>query len=78
MTKPTIGFIGLGAMGAPMAERLLDAGFPVVSCAHRKREAIERLAAKGLEEMEGPRQVGARADLLLTIVWDEAQNDRVL
>jgi 3-hydroxyisobutyrate dehydrogenase-like beta-hydroxyacid dehydrogenase len=25
----TIAFIGCGAMGAPMAERLIDGGFPV-------------------------------------------------
>ncbi len=74
----TIGFIGLGAMGAPMAERLVERGFPVVSCAHRRREAIERLAPKGLEEVADPHDVGARSDLLITIVFDEAQTDAVL
>ena len=37
-------------MGEPMAERLMDAGFTVTSCANRSRDAIERLAAKGLIE----------------------------
>ena len=29
-TKPTIGFIGLGNMGAPMAQRLVEAGYEVI------------------------------------------------
>ena len=37
MTSRTIGFIGLGAMGAPMVERLLDANFSVVTCVNRNR-----------------------------------------
>ena len=42
-TSKRIAFIGLGAMGEPMAQRLMDAGFTVTSCANRSREAIERL-----------------------------------
>ena len=41
MAKPQIGFIGLGAMGAPMAGRLLDAGFKVTSSVNKNREALE-------------------------------------
>lgn len=78
MQRPTIGFIGLGAMGEPMATRLLDAGFRVVSSINRSRDAIERLAGKGIEELGTPRDVGERADILMTIVWDEEQTDRVL
>jgi 2-hydroxy-3-oxopropionate reductase len=37
--KETIGFIGLGAMGVPMSQRLLEAGYPVVVYDVRK-EAI--------------------------------------
>ena len=78
MSKPTIGFIGLGAMGEPMAAHLLAGGFRVLSCANRSREAIERLAAEGLEERDGPASVGAEADVLMTIVFDEPQTDQVL
>lgn len=78
MPRPTIGFIGLGAMGEPMAARLLDAGFRVVSSVNRSRDAIERLAPKGIEEHGTPGEVGENADILMTIVWDEEQTDRVL
>lgn len=42
------------------------------------RDAIERLAGKGIEELGTPRDVGEHADILMTIVWDEEQTDRVL
>ena len=37
MSEPTIGCVGLGAMGEPMVARLLDAGFRVVSNVNRSR-----------------------------------------
>ena len=61
-----------------MAERLVERGIPVVSCAHRNREAIETLAAKGLEEVANPAEVGARSNLLAVLVFDEAQVEAVL
>ena len=51
MDKPTIGFIGVGAMGEPMVARLLNAGFRVVSYVNQSREAIERLLPQGLVEV---------------------------
>ena len=78
VTRQTIGFIGLGDMGQPMAARLLGAGFPVVSHAHRRREAIETLKRLGLEEVANAHAVGDRADIVMTVVTDEAQTDTVL
>src|SRR5690348_7647441 len=37
---PKLGFIGLGAMGEPMAASLLRRGFSVTACAHRRREPL--------------------------------------
>lgn len=73
-----VGVVGLGAMGEPMAANLLAAGVDVVSCANRNREPIERLATAGLRELAEAAAVGAEADVLMTVVWDESQNDRVL
>lgn len=78
MAQPTIGFIGLGEMGEPMARHLLQHGFPVVSCANRRRKAIEALAKEGLVEAENPAGVGAKADIFMTIVVDQAQTEQVL
>ena len=42
-----IGFIGLGAMGAPMARRLVEAGYQTYVTVHRRRDAAEQLVASG-------------------------------
>ena len=78
MSKQIVGLIGLGAMGEPMAANLLKAGLQVVSCANRNREPIERLKSQGLKEVSSPAQVGAEVDVLMSVVWDEAQNDLLL
>lgn len=78
MAEQSIGFIGLGDMGFPMARRLLQHGFRVFSCAHRRREAIETLKTEGLIEKNSPQEVAERADILFTIVIDDQQTDAVL
>ena len=78
MTKPHIGFIGLGAMGAPMAGRLLGAGYRVTSSVNKNRKALEALLSAGIEEVASPAEVGAVADILMLVVWDEAQIDTIL
>lgn len=76
--KTTIGFIGLGEVGRHMAGHLLKNDFPVVSCANRSREAIEALKVDGLQEVDNPRLVGERSDILMTVVVDQDQTDQVL
>ena len=62
MTKPTLGFIGIGDMGAPMAGRLLDAGFPLVVYDVRD-EAVAALTARGAEAATSPRTVADAVEL---------------
>ncbi len=78
MTVKTIGFIGLGAMGKPMARRLLMNGFEVRSCANVRRDAIEELKTEGLMEGDNPREVAEGADAVIVIVRDGPQTDVVL
>lgn len=78
MDKPQIGFIGLGAMGAPMAKRLLEAGHSVTSSVNRNRAPLEALLPLGIKEASSPKEVGAVADILMLVVWDEAQIDTIL
>ena len=77
MTKPIIGFIGLGDMGEPMAARLLQRGYQVLSCINRRRDAIERLKPKGIVERRDPREVGGQCDILISIVVDQEQTERI-
>lgn len=64
MTKPTIGFIGLGLMGHGMAKNIVEAGYPLVVMAHRKREAIENLKTRGATEVEGAKAIAEAADII--------------
>ncbi|MGZ2256627.1 NAD(P)-dependent oxidoreductase [Roseobacter sp. A03A-229] len=50
MSKPSIGFIGAGLMGAGMASRLLSAGHLLSLIAHRNRAPIAPLLARGAVE----------------------------
>jgi 3-hydroxyisobutyrate dehydrogenase-like beta-hydroxyacid dehydrogenase len=63
----TIGFIGLGNMGAPMAGRLLAAGYPLV--VHDARaSAGESFRARGARWADTPAAVASAARTIITIV----------
>lgn len=65
----TIGFIGLGVMGAPMAERLIKAGFQVIG--HTRGPAgRERLAAAGGQPAASVAEVTHGADAVITMLPD--------
>jgi 3-hydroxyisobutyrate dehydrogenase len=66
MTAMTIGWIGMGRMGTPMAERLLKAGHKV-SIWNRTRSKAEPLAQKGATLVGSPRDL-ATCDVLFTMV----------
>jgi 3-hydroxyisobutyrate dehydrogenase-like beta-hydroxyacid dehydrogenase len=73
-----VGFLGLGAMGEPMARSLLRAGFPVRVAAHRRRDALDRLKADGAVEAADPGAVAAQSDVVITCVPDAPQVEEVL
>ncbi len=66
-----VGFIGLGAMGAGIARRLIDAGHPVVGWNRTKAKATELLDA-GMEWADTPREAAARVDVLFTMLTNTA------
>jgi 3-hydroxyisobutyrate dehydrogenase len=71
MSKPRVALIGLGLMGSGMARRLLGAGFPL-SVYNRNPERAAPLAAEGAHAAASPREAAARADVVLTMVADDA------
>ncbi|MCX8085280.1 MAG: NAD(P)-dependent oxidoreductase [Rhodocyclaceae bacterium] len=66
-----IGFIGLGGMGRPMAERLLAAGHELVVWA-RRPEAADPLLALGAAWAEHPAALARRAEIVCTNVTADA------
>lgn len=73
----TIGFIGLGLMGRPMAANLLKAGYSVV-VHNRSRPAVDALAAAGATAASSPREVAGQCDVVITCVPDAPDVERVV
>jgi len=61
-----IGFIGLGIMGRPMALKLLRAGHELV--VNRRSGAADELADAGATLADGPRDIAAQVDLVITML----------
>jgi 3-hydroxyisobutyrate dehydrogenase-like beta-hydroxyacid dehydrogenase len=66
-----VGFAGLGAMGAGIARRLLDAGHEVVGW-NRTRERAEPLLDAGMGWADTPRELAASVDVLFTMLTNTA------
>jgi 2-hydroxy-3-oxopropionate reductase len=74
----TIGFIGLGIMGRPMAHNLLKAGFPLI-VHNRHQEVTDGLVAAGARsEGSRPREIAASCDVVITILPGPSQVEEVL
>ena len=65
MAKPRIGFLGMGAMGGPMARRLVQTGFSVTG--YDVSEARAAAAAKdGVTVSKSPAAVAGVADVVMS------------
>ena len=69
MNTPTIGFIGLGIMGKPMARHLLKAGYPLV-IHNRSRVAVDELSKEGAQIGMNSQEVAARSQVIVTMLPD--------
>lgn len=65
MTQPTIGFIGLGLMGAAMVGRLQDKGYDVTVTANRSRPNVDAAVARGAVEVATARDVASASDIVM-------------
>jgi len=65
MTKPRIGFIGLGLMGAAMVERLQSLGYELTVIANRSRKAIDDAVARGATEARTSAELAAASDIVM-------------
>jgi 3-hydroxyisobutyrate dehydrogenase-like beta-hydroxyacid dehydrogenase len=66
-----VGFAGLGAMGAGIAQRLLDAGYEVVGW-NRTKERAQPLLDAGMGWADTPRELAASVDVLFTMLTNTA------
>jgi 2-hydroxy-3-oxopropionate reductase len=73
----TIGFIGLGLMGKPMAKNLLKAGYPLVVNS-RSQGPVDELVALGATRGATPADVAKRSTRIITMVPDSPDVELVL
>ncbi|MGH1542097.1 MAG: NAD(P)-dependent oxidoreductase [Arenicella sp.] len=73
----TIGFIGLGIMGKPMAGHLLRAGYKM-QVYNRTQSKADELVENGATRAMTPAEAAKGADVVITIVSDTPQVEEVL
>lgn len=76
MNKPSIGFIGLGIMGKPMARNLLKAGYSLV-VHNRSRAAVEELSKEGAQEAASAQEVATGSEVVITMLPDSPDVESV-
>jgi 2-hydroxy-3-oxopropionate reductase len=73
----TIGFVGLGVMGKPMAKNLIKGGFSLV-VHNRSRGAVDEVVAAGARAGTSPADVARQATVVITMVPDTPDVELVL
>jgi len=73
----TVGFCGIGKMGAPMAQRLLAAG-QVLSVWNRAAAKLAPLQALGAQARDTPAALGAHSGIVLLCLGDAAAVEAVV
>jgi 2-hydroxy-3-oxopropionate reductase len=76
-SKPTVAFIGLGIMGAPMAANLVKAGFDVVGY-NRSEAAVRALVAQGGRGADSTAEAVRDADIVITMLPDSPDVEQVI
>lgn len=72
-----LGFVGLGIMGQPMMKNLLKAGHTVVACT-RTNNVLDDAMTAGAERGASNKDVGARADVIFTMLPDGPEVEEVV
>ncbi len=73
----TVGFIGLGLMGKPMAQNLLKKGFPLVVHS-RSQGPVDELVAAGAKRANSPAEIARQVRRIVTMLPDSPDVEKVL
>jgi len=73
----TVGLIGLGKMGSPMAGHLIAKGFRVIGC-DPVADACAKARALGVQIVDSPREVARAAGLVIIVVGFESEVEDVV
>lgn len=72
MSKPRIGFIGVGLMGHGMARNIVEKGYPLTIVGNRNREPVDDLVARGASEAATPKEAAVASDIVFLCVSDSS------
>jgi 2-hydroxy-3-oxopropionate reductase len=72
----TIGYIGLGLMGAPMARNLMNAGHDLI-VHNRSRQIVDQLASEGATPAHSPKEVAQQVEFVFTNLPDSPDVEKV-
>jgi 3-hydroxyisobutyrate dehydrogenase-like beta-hydroxyacid dehydrogenase len=75
--QTTVGFIGLGLMGKPMAQNILKAGL-ALTVWNRTRSKARDLAERGAKVASTPRELAEKSEVVITCVSDPPALEDVL
>lgn len=78
MEIKSVGFIGLGAMGLPMAKNLLKEGFELHVAAHRNRGPVEELTKAGAIEHASVGDIISNSQVVVSILPADREMESVL
>ncbi|MXX89567.1 MAG: NAD(P)-dependent oxidoreductase [Boseongicola sp. SB0665_bin_10] len=78
MTKPAVGMIGVGLMGRGIAKNIVEAGYPLTVVAHRRREAVDDLVARGAAEASGVKELAERSEIIHICVTGSAEVEELV
>ena len=78
MSKPRVGFIGVGFMGHGMAKNLIEKGFPLTILGNRNRAPVDDLVGRGANEAKTARDVAKAVDILFICVTDSTTVEAIM
>ena len=77
MSKPVVGFIGIGHVGHPMSANILKGGYDLVVCDIRP-DVYTDLVAAGARAAATPAEVAEKADIILLSLYDSNVVEQVI
>ncbi len=72
-----VGWIGLGALGHPMARNLQEKGYRL-SIYNRTRRKAESLKREGAQVADSPQEVASRNGVVVSALWDSDATEEVV
>ncbi len=78
MSKPRIGFVGVGLMGHGIARNLVTKGYPLALRLHRNRAVAADLLAAGATEAQSYADLARDADIVILCVTGAPEVEEVI